>query len=99
MCWRAELGDSIAFCPHVLHQDVIHLVLAARQDTFYVSTTDVLDLGSEVDVDLDSVLHILRLDRLKQRVEPFASARVRGIRYPELCPHSAEPKSLMTQTK
>jgi hypothetical protein len=44
------------------YDDVVHVVL--------------LDLRSEVDVDLDSVLRVLFLQRMQKRVEPFSSAEI-----------------------
>lgn len=44
------------------YNDVVHVVL--------------LDLGGEVDVDLDTVLCVLLLNGVQERVEPFSSAKV-----------------------
>ena len=45
-----------------MHDDVRHVVL--------------LDLGCQVDVDLDAVLHVLLLDRVQERVEPLSGTKV-----------------------
>ena len=59
---RAERGDGVLFGADVLHEYVCHVV--------------VLDLGSQVYVDFDAVLHILLFDRVQERVEPLGGAKV-----------------------
>jgi hypothetical protein len=44
------------------HNNVVHIIF--------------LDLGSEVDVDLNSVLGILLFDSMKQRMEPLCRSEV-----------------------
>ena len=58
----AEGSDSVLLRADVLHEDVRHVV--------------VLDLGGQVDVDLDTVLHVLLLDGVQERVEPLGGAKV-----------------------
>ena len=60
--WGAERGDGVLLGTDVLHDDVVHIVL--------------LDLCRKVDVDLNSVLRVLLLDSLQQRVEPLRTAEV-----------------------
>ena len=62
VCRRTQRGDRIPFGTDVLHDNVVHVVL--------------LDLGGEVDIDLDAVLGVLLFDRLQKRVEPFGSSKV-----------------------
>ncbi len=59
---RAEGGDGVLVRADVLHEDVRHVV--------------VLDLGGQVDVDLDAVLRVLLLDRVQERVEPLGGTKV-----------------------
>jgi hypothetical protein len=58
----AEGGDSVLLRTDVLHEDVRHIV--------------VLDLGGQVYVNLDAVLHVLLLDGVQERVEPLGGAKV-----------------------
>ena len=62
MCGGAEGGDGVLLRADVLNEDVRHVV--------------VLYLGGQVDVDLDTVLHVLLLDRMQERVEPLGGAKV-----------------------
>ena len=62
MCWGAEGGDGILVGADVLHEYVRHVVI--------------LDLGGQVYVDLDAVLHVLLFDRVQERVEPLGGAKV-----------------------
>jgi hypothetical protein len=57
-----QRSDGVLLCTNVLYDDVVHVVF--------------LDLGSKVDVDLDSVLRVLFFDGVKERMEPFGSAKV-----------------------
>jgi hypothetical protein len=55
-------SDGVLLGADVLHEYVRHVV--------------VLDLGSQVYVDLDAVLHVLFFDRVQERVEPLGRAEV-----------------------
>ena len=57
-----EARDRILLRADVLHDDVVHVLLA--------------DLRRQVDVDLDAVLRVLLLDRVQERVEPLGGAEV-----------------------
>lgn len=57
-----EARDCVLLRADVLHDDVVHVLLA--------------DLRRQVDVDLDPVLCVLLLDRVQQRVEPLRRAKV-----------------------
>lgn len=59
---RRQPGASPAAWGRGTHDDVVHVVL--------------LDLRSQVNVDLDPVLGVLLLDGLQQRVEPLRRAEV-----------------------
>lgn len=55
-------GDRILLGTNILNDDVRHVVF--------------LDLGRQVDVDLNAVLGVLLLNGVQERVEPFRSAKV-----------------------
>lgn len=60
--WSLQAGNRIALRADVLDKDVGHVV--------------VLELGGEVNRDIDPVLRVLLLDGVQERVEPFCSAEV-----------------------
>jgi len=59
---RSQTGNRITFGTDILHQNVVHVVF--------------LDLGRQIDANLDSVLGILLFDRVKKGMEPFGGAKV-----------------------
>jgi len=59
---RTERGDGILLSADILNDDIVHVIL--------------LDLGSEVDVDLNAVLGVLFFDGVEEGVEPFCYAKV-----------------------
>lgn len=59
---RTQQSNRILLCAHILNHDIGHIVF--------------LDLGSKIDADLNSVLRVLLLDRMQQRVEPLSRSKV-----------------------
>ena len=59
---RTQRGDRILLRTDVLDNDIVHVIF--------------LDLGSQINVDLDAVLGVLLLDSVQQRVEPLRTAEV-----------------------
>jgi hypothetical protein len=74
----AERGDGIAFGADVLDLDGTVRSGDDRVDWTYEDVVHVvfLDLGREVNRDLDPVLGVLFLDGVEERVEPFGGAKV-----------------------
>jgi len=57
-----ERGDRVLLSPHILNNDVVHIV--------------VFDLGGQININLDPVLRILFFNGVQERVEPFGSPKV-----------------------
>lgn len=106
MGWGTKLCDRVKLCTYILNNNIVHLIItvssAPTPDHLYV-TWSLLNLCCKVDVNLDFTLFILSLNSLEQQVEPWPCCQLYLYRanrsdQPENS-HSAEPKSLMTQTK
>lgn len=59
---RLQARDGVLLGSDILHDDIVHVVL--------------FDLRGQVYVDLNSVLGVLFLDGVQERVKPFCGAEV-----------------------
>jgi hypothetical protein len=62
MRWGPEGCDCVLVSPDILNDNVVHIV--------------VLDLGGQVNVDLNPVLRILFFNGVQEGVEPLGSSKV-----------------------
>ena len=60
--WRPEAGDRVLLCANILHDDIVHVLLA--------------DLCRQINIDLNAVLRVLLFDRVQKRVEPLGRPEV-----------------------